>query len=286
MSSPSRKPTILLAHGSWHTPAIYATLLKALNSQGFETHCPQLPSASLERLLLDPSNPSRDQPPPPDGHPTQTADAEVLRSTLSHLVDEQEKQVLLVAHSSGGWSSNEALLPSYQVSVRKEAGKSGGVLGIFCISALLCPLGESTPSTMLSALGSSSLNTDLSKLLTFHPHGISSVTDPAHSFFHDLVEQGRMREVDEYSRMLTACPSLTTGTTNDAMRDVSVGYVVCGSDRVLPIKAQEWMIRQLEERRGKVVVRYECEGGHECFLAYTDVVARHVEDFVGACMCN
>ncbi|KAF2649600.1 alpha/beta-hydrolase [Lophiostoma macrostomum CBS 122681] len=284
MPFPAPKPTILLVHGSWHTPDIYAPLLQTLNARGFETHCPQLPTASPEYLLLDPANPSRDQPPPPDGHPVQTADAEVLVAILFQLVEEESKQVLVVAHSSGGWSSNEAILPAYQCPVRQKAGKSGGVLGIFCISALLCPPGESVLSTMLSALSSSRLDTDLAKVFTFHPHGISTVKNPADSFFHDLVEQGRMREVDEYSHMLSACPTLTTGPTNDAMSDVRVGYLVCESDRVLPAKAQESMIRGLEERRGKEVARYRCEGGHECFLAYTEVVARQIEKFVGPCL--
>lgn len=144
---PSSRPDIVLAHGSYHTPAPYADLRAHLEKAGFATHCPQLPTADPKYLVPDSSNPSFDQAPPPGGHPQQTVDAEVLGKLLKRLIDEESKEVLLLAHSSGGWTACEAATPELQREKRREVEKKGGVIGIFYMASFLIMPGESVWST-------------------------------------------------------------------------------------------------------------------------------------------
>lgn len=151
MSSP--KPAILLAHGSYHTPQPYARLRALLSKQGYETHCPQLPCASRDYLVADPRNPSFDQPPPSQGLPTQDLDVAALRAVLRRLVEEQGRDVLLLAHSSGGWTATEIATPELQRGKRGLEGRGGGVVGIFYMASFLVMLGESVWSTFAASTG-------------------------------------------------------------------------------------------------------------------------------------
>lgn len=139
------KPAIVIVHGSYHTPAPYDGLRKTLESHGYETYCPQLPCAELKNLVANPSTPDFDSD--PISHPPQSADSDVIKSLLKTLVQDEGKTVLLVAHSSGGWSASEAAVPEFQSEMRKKEGKEGGIIGVFYISAFLIAMGESVSGT-------------------------------------------------------------------------------------------------------------------------------------------
>jgi hypothetical protein len=144
--------TIVIVHGSYHTPAPYEPLRKALESRGYETHCPQLPCSNLENLVINPSNPDFSIPPPPAGHPPQSADSDVVKVLLKTLVEEQGKNVLLVAHSSGGWSATEAVVPEFQLAQREKEEKIGGVIGIFYVAAFVVEMGGSVAGQIFDDL--------------------------------------------------------------------------------------------------------------------------------------
>ena len=144
--------TIVIVHGSYHTTALYESFRKALESRGYETHCPQLPCADLQNLVINPLNPDFSAPPPSAGHPPQSADSDVVKALLKMLVEEQGKKVLLVAHASGGWSATEAAVPEFQSAQRKKEGKMGGVIGIFYMSGFLVEMGESVAGQLFTDL--------------------------------------------------------------------------------------------------------------------------------------
>ena len=148
-----------------YAPAPYFSLRKLLESQGHETHCPQPPSADLKQLLSDPTSPNFDQDPPPSGHPPQTQDSDVIKTLLKYLVEKDGKEVLLIAHSSGGWSASEAAVPEFQFQARQAEGKEGGIIRIFNIASFLIPVGQSVRSTF-----SGKPNEEPAPWFTLHVH--------------------------------------------------------------------------------------------------------------------
>lgn len=144
----NNKPAVVICHGSYHTPAPYGPFMQSLKSHaGFETvHCPQRPTCDLSRLNVgdDLLNPDFDLgPPSAGGYPSDTEDVDVVIQVLDKLVNKEGKDVILLAHSSGGWVASQAAIPEYQLKAR---GKKGGIIGIFYFGALVVPVGESVNS--------------------------------------------------------------------------------------------------------------------------------------------
>ena len=144
MSTGTEKPAIVLVHGSYHTPAPYKPFMHALNALGFETHCPQRPTCDLSKLNVgDVNAPDFDRGPPPEGFPTDDDDASVVHQILDQLIAQENKQVLLVAHSSGGWAATQAAVLELQYKARQAKGQNGGLVGIFYYSAFVIPVNQS-----------------------------------------------------------------------------------------------------------------------------------------------
>lgn len=139
----SKSFTVVICHGSWHTPAPYQPLVDALTAKGIEAYCPQRPTCDLSQLNVgDVNNPNFDRKAPPGGYPLPSDDAAEIGMLLDKLIA-QGKSVLLAGHSSGGWVAAEAALPARQAPVRARQGEAGGVIGIFFIGAFIVPQGQS-----------------------------------------------------------------------------------------------------------------------------------------------
>jgi len=138
---------IVICHGSYHSPAPYEPFIEALKSQGYETYCPQRPTADLSRHNVgDLSNPDFDRGPGPEGLPSDFEDVAVVNDILEKLIQQEGKQVLLVAHSSGGWVATQAAVPDLQHKTRQINGQKGGLIGLFYYAAFVIPLNESINS--------------------------------------------------------------------------------------------------------------------------------------------
>lgn len=105
------KPTVVLVHGGYHTPDIYAPFITSLQNANYEVHCPQLPTTNLKYLVPDPSHPDFNYEPRTHKPPEQTQDADVIKALLKTLIDDHGKEVLLIAHSAGGLDSPRVLYP-------------------------------------------------------------------------------------------------------------------------------------------------------------------------------
>ena len=89
--SSSERPTILFVTGLWQQVSHYSAFLDALQTRGFETVQPALPSLDGER------------------EKGMHADAACVSKEVRRLVEEEEKKVLIVAHSQGGMPATEGL---------------------------------------------------------------------------------------------------------------------------------------------------------------------------------
>lgn len=75
----------------------------------------------------------------PDAHD----DAAAIRGKLEALIGNEQKKVLMLAHSYGGRAASEAADQKLSRVQRLKDGKKGGLLGIFYASAFSLPLGKS-----------------------------------------------------------------------------------------------------------------------------------------------
>ncbi|CAI7581893.1 unnamed protein product [Penicillium bialowiezense] len=102
-------PTIVLFHGSWHTPANYQSYVNDLQAKGFTVHCPLLPTSKGDR-------------PPKADLPDDVAH---VRSVIETCVDRGER-VLLIMHSYGGMVGTDAA-QGLDLATRRKVNKIGGM---------------------------------------------------------------------------------------------------------------------------------------------------------------
>lgn len=139
MSAPS---TVVICHGSYHTPVPYQPFLDALKGNNIEAYCPQLPASDHTKLnVSDISHPNYDIAPPPGGFPQPPDDIEVIKKLLHRLVVNEGKNVLLIGHSSGAFTTTASAIPALQAQQGKAQDASGGIIGIFYACGFLIPFG-------------------------------------------------------------------------------------------------------------------------------------------------
>ena len=128
------KPVILMVQGSIMLPSVYKQLEDHLNSIGYSTVHPVLPSCD-ERLG--------------DEVPLKSLidDALAIRLELIRQIEYEGKKVVMVMHSYGGIVGTEALREEYSFSHREKQGLAGGVIHQFCFSAFMLQAGQSVLST-------------------------------------------------------------------------------------------------------------------------------------------
>lgn len=138
---------VVICQGFFHNALLYQPLVDSLKSRGIDAHCPQLPTSDLSKLNTgDVNNPNFDQDPPPGGYPQGDEDTQVVLEVLRSLIETQEKRVLLLAHSAGGWVATQVAVPELQEKKRQTEGLTGGIAGIFYFGAFVIPIGESLHS--------------------------------------------------------------------------------------------------------------------------------------------
>lgn len=129
----SQSPVIVLVPGAFGTPAGYDKLLPYLKSAGFTTRPGPYPSCS-------PADPAK---------ATSATDIASLRdNVLLPLLDEEKKDVVILAHSYGGIVAGGAV-KGLDYPTRSAQGKTAGVLGLIYVAGNITLEGES----LLEAIG-------------------------------------------------------------------------------------------------------------------------------------
>ena len=138
---------MVICHGSYHSPKLFGPFITALNAQGIEGYCPQLPTSDLTKLNVgDPARPDYDRGPPPGGYPQPIDDAVTINDLLIRLVEGEGRNVILLGHSSGGGSATAAAVLALQAKTRQAKNLPGGIVGIFYECGFMIPVGESVNS--------------------------------------------------------------------------------------------------------------------------------------------
>lgn len=115
------KTVFVLLHGAWHTPRCWDRLIAQLDSAGYTSVAPALPS-------------SGSNPPTPDW----SLDIEIIRDTVSDLIQEQD--VVVVTHSFSGMTGGTAM-EGLDKGASLARGLKGGVVRMVYIAAFLVPEG-------------------------------------------------------------------------------------------------------------------------------------------------
>ncbi|OKL61092.1 hypothetical protein UA08_03507 [Talaromyces atroroseus] len=234
---------IIICHGSYHTPIPYQPFIIALQTQGIEAYCPQLPTSDLRKLNVGIqesstlSQPNFDRPPPSGGYPQPADDALVINELLDRLIEEEGKNVILLGHSAGGFVATYSARRKYQRKVRQASNLPGGLVGIFYVCAFMIPVGESVHSFFQPKDGPGIVP----PYCQFHGNGfegIASTVNAAQYFFSGLPEE----KAKYYESTMTASPVPTTVLDNDAYTELPCAYVIADSDLALPAAFQEAMV--------------------------------------------
>ena len=139
--------TVVICHGSYHTPRPYEQFMTALHNRGVDAHCPQLPTSDLTLFNVgDVSSPDYNRDIPPNGYPQPSDDVKVIQDLLNRLIEREQRKVLLIGHSSGGPVATQAATPPLLAKTRKAKNERGGIIGIFYECAFLIPVGQSVHS--------------------------------------------------------------------------------------------------------------------------------------------
>jgi pimeloyl-ACP methyl ester carboxylesterase len=122
------KPIFVLLHGAWHTPQCWKRLVTELETAGYESVAPALPSSGSVPPISD-----------------WTADVEIIRGTVTDLV-EKERDVVVVMHSFSGMTGGTAL-DGLDKESRVAKQLKGGVVRLIYVVAFLVPEGfQHSPS--------------------------------------------------------------------------------------------------------------------------------------------
>ncbi|MCJ1357554.1 MAG: hypothetical protein MMC33_007550 [Icmadophila ericetorum] len=238
----SSKPTFVCVPGGSCTPRFYQPSASRLSELGYSSMLIDLPTVDAKPAKYDFSE-----------------DVKAIRDAVKTLVEEEEKEVIVVAHSYGGVTVSEAVHESFGKRQREDNGRKGGVLRMVFISSFPLPEGAAPGGE----------RGDTSKFLPLQIIDVEviSVGDAKSQFFHDLPD-------DEASRWATeevkpqSLGVFWSKTTYAAWRHIPTTYLICTNDRVVPLAAAEGMIaaaRQIQPTAFDVVEKVE--SGHFAMLS-------------------
>ncbi|KAK0130469.1 hypothetical protein ONS96_000988 [Cadophora gregata f. sp. sojae] len=245
MSSDSSKPTILIVHGAWHSAVHFAPLIELLTRAGYQTVCPTLPTFNSKPPMKDLYD-----------------DSKFIQSILKHLIEEEEKDVIVVAHSYGGIVGTQALTEDLSSKARAKKGLKGGVTHLLYMAAFVLEVG----GTLANALGGS-----LPPFIPVADDGSTTMMDPEMRFYNDLSPEEQKRWVAE----LRPHPAVTNFSplTNPGYNYVPCTYLFCENDQGLRLEKQKAIV----EAAGVKMREVTCGSGHSPFLSMPEKVVEVIE---------
>lgn len=122
----SLKPAIVFIPGSFSIPAMYYPILDLMKESGYEAYVNALPSATRNA---------------PERPASVDDDASLFAGIIESLAD-QGKDIVVVGHSYGGLVASQSSKQLSKVE-RRAAGRTGGVVRVIYLSAIVLPEGTS-----------------------------------------------------------------------------------------------------------------------------------------------
>ncbi|KAJ7461850.1 Alpha/beta hydrolase fold-1 [Mycena galericulata] len=237
------KPIFVLLHGAWHTPRCWDLLRSALSHTGHTSVAPALPS-------------SGSTPPTSDW----SQDVTAIRETVSELVLEQERDVVVVMHSFSGMTGSTALEGLDKAARAKEGGK-GGVVRLVYVVAFLVPEGfqhspRGTRENMVEEMRS-----DIEAgTVTVRPEDVKDM------FYQDL-DDATVAELAKDLRPQSFAAFWST-TTYAAWRWIPTTYILCTEDRPSTVVAPQYLVDSAKASgTHKIDKVIRVDSGHSPFIS-------------------
>ncbi|KAF2489255.1 alpha/beta-hydrolase [Lophium mytilinum] len=243
-SSANEKPTIVVVQGSFQTPDVYKSLRDGLETLGYSTIHPNLPSLT-------------NQDHPDFAKKNIIDDALAIRVELIRQIEYERKTVVLVMHSYGGLVGSEAVPEELSYTYRQARGLPGGVVHLFYFSAFILAEDQS----VLGVFGESTRE-------DIRPDGTYCIKNAAEVLYNDLPDaDAKLWE----SRLVYQSYAVNkTKLTRAAYRYIPSTYLVCENDKAAPPQYQE----SFAASAGATVNR--CAAGHSAMLSHTDMLASKI----------
>ncbi|KUJ08555.1 alpha/beta-hydrolase [Mollisia scopiformis] len=231
------KPTIVFIPGIWEGPTVFTGVSNTVSSLGFQTQAVSLPSTGSRS----------------PGNPSMKDDEAAIRAVVKKLVEEEEKEVLMVMHSAGGFLGSAAI-----EGLGRKEGRKGGVVKLVFLCAGIAEVGH-----FHAALPFMDLETGKEA-------GEMHCVRPRELLFNDLSPE----DTEKWLSLLKPQPLSGWGATTDyaGWKEIPSVYLICENDQVLPEAYQAKMSAMV----GSKVER--CKSGHMVTLSMPDKVVDVIRD--------
>ncbi|TVY51858.1 hypothetical protein LCER1_G008672 [Lachnellula cervina] len=229
-------PTILFVPGLWEGPTPFERVISLLKSQGY-------PAEITELVSTGTTSP---------GNPSMLDDIAAIRLAVQKLVEEEEKDVILVVHSVAGMLGPCAI-EGLGSKARSDAGLKGGVRKMVFLAAAVTPEGFThTPLPFFKYDG-----------------GAMYCKDPEPLLFNDFDAVA----TEKWVKVLKSQPAAgwDDTVTYSGWREVPSVFLVCEKDAVLT-EAMQLGFAQLA---GSQVFR--CAAGHMVQISMPEKVVEVVK---------
>jgi len=208
----SRKPSIVFVAGAFSRFDAYTLTTNILEQEGYEVTPVTLPSVGAS---------------PP--HETMTEEVSTIREATMKRLDEG-KDVVLVMHSWAGVPGSEAM-KGLSKAAREKDGLKGGVVRLVYLTAVVLEVGLH---------GQSFMGGEPFPWMRLEADKRVYVRDPV-AFFSELnaeTQKSMIEKLESHS-----WGPFITETTYAAYRDIPSTYLICENDNIIPVFAQEMMVK-------------------------------------------
>ncbi|KAJ4288370.1 hypothetical protein N0V90_011604 [Kalmusia sp. IMI 367209] len=217
----------------------------------------------LSSLSVAPALPSSGSIPPT---PDWSADVEIIRKTVSDLV-ERELDVVVVMHSFSGMTGGTAL-DGLDKESRAGKGLKGGVVRLIYVVAFLVPEGfQHSPSGTRDNMVPE-MKTDFEAgIITIQPGDAKSM------FYQDLDNDTVDRLVKDLQPQ--SLGAFWSTTTHAAWRHVLTTYILCTADVPTTVAAAQYLV-DTARAGGKHMIDnlIKVDTGHSPFISRPDWIVR------------
>jgi len=228
------KPTFVIVHGAWHSPAHFEPLIQSLSAYGYKAVAPALPSVAQSEV--SPSTDSQDDI------------AAVRQAILAEL--DQGADVIVVPHSYGGVPATSAIR-SLDPKSRADAGHTTSVVALAAITAYVLPEGAS----LYEAEQRPRPETNTLPAAMKWPS--------VELFYHDIPAD----EIEKWARLLKPMSSaaLFDASRFSAHEVVPVHFLLAAQDKAISLKSQNHVLDLLRPKAVSIRTE-EVDSDHSPFL--------------------
>ncbi|QKX61748.1 uncharacterized protein TRUGW13939_08904 [Talaromyces rugulosus] len=117
----AQSTAFVLVGGVSHTPVFFDALIKELSQHGYQSHAVSYPTVGRDTVGT-----------------TQQDEVKAIQDAVARFVDDEQKDVILVMHSYGGWPGSRAV-KGFDKESRTKEGKKHGIVELVFLAAFLLP---------------------------------------------------------------------------------------------------------------------------------------------------